>query len=138
MKPDRSVLLPIKATQFEVRLHSYPVMYLFLLECLPYFTLYLFPQLGSYPLILFTVQMTLVPALLRIGYEVQQHLRFTSSEYLLIHFFYFYSHQLVTGLNCGNADSLQTGLYLWYHLLIHQTCCWDSCPNIQIDLQILY
>lgn len=108
MKPDRSVLLPIKTTQFEVRPHGYPVMHLFLLECLPCFTLYLFPQLGFYALILFTVQMTLTTALLRIGYEVQQHLHFTSFN--TSPSFYFCSHHLVTGLDCHNADSFLTGV----------------------------
>lgn len=77
------------------------------LECLPCFTFYLFPQLGFYSLILFTVHMTLTTALLRIGYEVQQYLPLTSFGCLLMSLF---PHQLLTGLDYHYADSLQTGV----------------------------
>lgn len=99
------------------------------LECLPCFTFYLCPQLGFYSLILFTVQMTLTTALLRIGYEVQQYLPFTSFECLLIHL-YFFSYQLVTGLDCLNVDSFQTGVSASQQ---HLLCCWDNCPNIEVE-----
>lgn len=46
-----------------------------------------FPSARIPPVDLFTVQMTFITALLRIGYEVQQHLRFPSFEYLSIHVF---------------------------------------------------
>lgn len=109
---------------------------------LPCFTFYLFPQLGFYSLILFTVQMTLTTVLLRIGYEVQQYLSFTSFECLLIHV-YFFSHQLGTGLECHNADSLQTGVSVpgsifWSILCVVGTIVLTYRESWKWPMQLLY